>query len=404
MTKKIIIYVTLIYNIALNNNISAQDTIFYTVPNIFGFENLDADTLSNAYLLNPFFEDLYQMNTSPSKITFFHIGDSHLQADYISHTIRTKLQRNFGNAGRGLIAPLKLANTNESFNYQIKSNNIWKRQLIISKKPILPLGISGVTIQTKDTIGKIKLKSFNTDSIDYSFNKVGIIYDTDSSFHYSIKDSSSTWNQTSSYEFSSNKLTNEIEINFLKVDSTQSKATIYGFNLENNQPGIVYHSCGINGAKYTDYNKKTNFIQQIPVLKPNIIIISLGTNESFRPDFDTLSFYKEIDTLVNNIKSISAQTKIILTTPACSFKNFKKNNNLTLVSKTIVKYAIENKLPYWDLFEITGGENSAINWKKNLLLSRDGVHYTKEGYILQGNLFVIAFLKSYNQHVKHRLQ
>ena len=95
---------------------------------------------------------------------------------------------------------------------------------------------------------------------------------------------------------------------------------------------------------------------------------------------------------------------ILLTTPACTYKFNKKNSNLLSVSRTIVHYAINNQLPYWDLFEITGGENSAINWKKSLLLSRDGVHFTKNGYILQGHLFVLAFLKGYNQYVKHRLQ
>ena len=134
-----------------------------------------------------------------------------------------------------------------------------------------------------------------------------------------------------------------------------------------------------------------------------MIILSLGTNESFQVDFDTLNFRLTIDSLVQKIKKTNPNTSILLTTPACSFKNKKKNNNLNLVTKTIIDYATKNDLPYWNLFDITGGENSAINWKKNLLLSNDGVHYTKNGYILQGNLFVLAFLKGYNQYVKYRL-
>lgn len=130
----------------------------------------------------------------------------------------------------------------------------------------------------------------------------------------------------------------------------------------------------------------------------------MGTNESFQPDFDTTRFYLTIDSLVKKINLVNPQSIILLTTPACSFKNYKKNTNLKLVTKTIVQYANKNQLPYWDLYELTGGENSAINWKKNLLLSRDGVHYSKNGYILQGQLFTLAFIKGYNQYVKHRLQ
>lgn len=408
MIKKIIFYITLTISTTINIHYFSQDTSNYLISKLYGFENINGDSISNIEELDEIYESLYVLkNSERTQISFFHIGDSHIQADYITHTIRTNLQKQFGNAGRGLIIPLKIAKTNESFNYSVQSKNNWKRQLIISKKITLPIGVTGATIQTRDSVGNVKLKTFNTDSLNYSFNKIQLIYDKDSSFSFWFSDTLSKWQKDSSFNttvFSSSTPTNQIYLEYEKSNSTQSKFTLFGFNVTNQSSGLIYHSTGINGAKFSDYNKPTQFSNQLQTITPKLIIISLGTNEAFLPDLDTTRFYLTIDSLISKIKLTSPNSKILLTTPADSYKNHKKNTNLKLISNTIVQYAIKNDLPYWDLFQITGGEESALNWKKNLLLSRDGVHYTKNGYILQGQLFTLAFLKGYNQYVKHRLQ
>lgn len=406
MIKRIIICILLINNVLTNSYTFSQDSLNFVIPKLYGFENIEADSIYNSEKLAPLYEALYLLEKKADKISFFHIGDSHLQADYISHTIRTNLQKKFGNAGRGLISPLKIAKTNEPFNYLTQSNNNWRRQLIISKKITFPIGISGVTIHSRDTIGKISIKTFDTDSLNYSFNKITLLHQPDSAFTLQVKDSISFWSNKSDNPsiFTFTKNTHSLDIHFQKNDSIQKNITFFGGILENDSAGILYHSTGINGAKYSDYNKPTQFVNQLNLLNPKLIILSLGTNESFLPDFDTTRFYLTIDSLVKKIQSYSPQSIILLTTPACSYKNHKKNTILKPVVKTIVQYAIKNQLPYWDLFELTGGENSALNWKKNLLLSRDGVHYSKNGYILQGQLFTLAFIKGYNQYVKHRLQ
>lgn len=72
------------------------------------------------------------------------------------------------------------------------------------------------------------------------------------------------------------------------------------------------------------------------------------------------------------------------------------------VASTIICFATENNIAYWDLQDATGGKNSAHYWKQNKLLGQDGVHYTSGGYTLQGNLFCKAFLNAYNTYVSNR--
>ena len=409
MTKKHIYVLWVIYLISLYSN--SQDTIGFNLPKSYGFENIIGDTISKSSHLNDFFSKLLtQKRYNDKKINILHIGDSHLQADYITHTSRVSLQKIFGNAGRGFIAPLKISKSNEPFNYLTTSNKTWKSTRCVSNKQLQPVGVSGMSVKTNDQTAKIHIKTFNTDSVEYSFSKITLFHTkNDSTFLPFISDSSSntTFNIaesntsfTSEYK-ASNKIS-KIDVHLLKKDSAQNNFIFYGANLENDNHGILYHSIGINGARYKDYSKSEEFCNQTAGLHPDIIIISLGTNESFQKNYNSQIFYKEIDTLVMKLKFANPQTPLLLTTPANSFYYQHINNNLPLVSKTIVQYAKDNNLAYWDLFTITGGENSAILWKKANLLSRDGIHYSKDGYIHQGNLLTKAILNAYNKYVSNR--
>jgi hypothetical protein len=71
--------------------------------------------------------------------------------------------------------------------------------------------------------------------------------------------------------------------------------------LENDDAGVIYSGIGVNGAKCSDYNKFPMFFEQLPALEADLVIISLGTNESFQKNFNSDKFYNEIDTLVTKL-------------------------------------------------------------------------------------------------------
>ena len=391
--------------------IFSQDTLGFVIPKTYGFENLQGDTISNAKYLSEFLGKLQtQKNKNDKKINVLHIGDSHLQADYITHTARVNLQKIFGNAGRGFISPLKISKSNEPFNYQSTSNNKWRSTRCISSKQTQPIGLGGMSIKTNEENTTIHIKTYNTDSLDYSFSKIKLYYaKNDSSFTLQILDTNSNnkfilENSKTPYtsNYTASKNSSSFSIHLQKMDSTQTNLIFYGVELENGNTGILYHCIGINGARYKDYSKSEEFCLQTASLNPDMIVISLGTNESFQKKYNSEIFYKEIDTLVTNLKKVNPNTPILLTTPANSFYYHQINYNIPLVSQTIIKYATDNNLAYWDLFSITGGQNSAVLWKKANLLSRDGIHYSKDGYIHQGNLLTKAIINAYNKYVSTR--
>ena len=46
-----------------------------------------------------------------------------------------------------------------------------------------------------------------------------------------------------------------------------------------------------------------------------------------------------------------------------------------------------------------GGLNSILVWQRFGLAKRDRIHFTGKGYLLQGDLFFNAFLKSYDHYI-----
>jgi len=108
--------------------------------------------------------------------------------------------------------------------------------------------------------------------------------------------------------------------------------------------------------------------------------------------------------LYSQLKKENPNAGFLFTIPACSYRRKKPNPRLPLAGKTIIRFTADNNISYWDLQTASGGNNSAVNWKKNHLLRPDGVHYNLAGYDLQGNLFCKAFLNAYNAYVANRPQ
>ena len=142
----------------------------------YGLEVDTDNVINNASHLDSFFESLYQLGqTGNRKVNIVHIGDSHIQADYMTSIIRRNFHRHFGNAGRGLIVPLRVARTNEPNNFRTASKVVWRSKRCVLPDQPLPIGIGGVTIETTDKGANLEI-TMNDLWLDYSFNSLTLFY------------------------------------------------------------------------------------------------------------------------------------------------------------------------------------------------------------------------------------
>lgn len=175
-----------------------------------------------------------------------------------------------------------------------------------------------------------------------------------------------------------------------------------GLVLEKDTPGILYHSIGVNGAKASDYNKYPLFFEQLPALQPDLIIISLGTNESF-DKMPATGYIQQVNLFIENIRAKNPDTAILVMTPPPSmFKRKYPNTFAADYTKHILMQETDKKYASWDLFSVLGGLFSVNKNAARGLMASDKVHYSKAGYEMQGELFTEAFLKAYDNFKLNR--
>ncbi|MBL7874549.1 MAG: hypothetical protein JNL53_02730 [Cyclobacteriaceae bacterium] len=410
MSKYFIIWHLLI----LSHGLMAQDTLAFRIQPTYDFIDSDSNTISNPATLVSFYDKLYKLKKQKeTTVNILHIGDSHIQADYLTQAIRAHMQHEFGNAGRGLVFPGRVGRTHEPQTIHSSSSAEWESKRILYTDQPLPIGIGAMTIQTKATEAAILLKTKSLDSIDNAFNKVTFFFQKDfSSYNLVVKDSAGQYlAYVGPYTFETKNTSrillpvsvNQIEFQTLQSTPAQNQFTLFGLALENGKPGILYHATGGNGAKVKHFVEATYFGEQTQELTPDLIIISLGTNEAIDHPYIDPKFSSYLDTFVNQLKSNNPEALFLLTTPLDFYKKkTRRNPGVEIIRSKILEYADTHGLAYWDLYTSGGGKHSADQWKKNNLMQPDGIHFTKAGYILQGSLLYEALIKGYNEYVRYR--
>lgn len=183
---------------------------------------------------------------------------------------------------------------------------------------------------------------------------------------------------------------------YLIPNKEASKYELNGIVLENDTPGLIYSSIGVNGAKFSDYNKYPLFFEQLKVLHPDLLVLSLGTNESY-DHMEASAYIKELRDFIKNVKEQNGDIAIIVMTPPPSLLKARRPNvYIRDYAKSIIEIAKTDGFAVWDLYDEFGGMEGISNLKSSGLIGPDWVHYSKNGYEKQGNLFTEAFLKAYD--------
>ena len=347
-------------------------------------------------------------------INIVHLGNSHIQAGSLSGSTMRLLQKSFGNAGRGWVAPFKLSKTNEPPDYFILSNvKEWISGRCIQLNPKCPWGIGGIGIQTKAKDVDFRLIIAPKNGEGYSFNKVLLYSDSHTlplmpTGPGNEKITVSPWNNPSGSQtirIDTFRMTNLTDTLFIKSMNAQNQSghsnLYYGFNLLNGNPGILYHAIGVNGAHFSNYTNR-DYISQLSLLKPSLLIISLGGNETHGRNFNKATFENQVHSLVRLVREEIPGTAILITTPAETFKSvyvnkkrqYVRNENIAKVADVISTYTAKEGLACWDLYTISGGENSCKNWYDAKMLVSDRIHFSRTGYEEQGLLLFKAIARS----------
>lgn len=342
-------------------------------------------------------------------ISIIHLGDSHIQAGHFTMPIRQSFTQRWGDGGMGWVGPFRLLGTNPPIHTVIRASSAGTSGVKITQRDYDRESPTGMVLQTRAS-----------GAITYTLQCGGgqtfdriVIYRQRGTQPFTLSGGNSS-------EIAHDTLTTEqIVTDTLLVGRYVSSAEViapasavwYGASLERSSGGALVHTIGYNGATYYTYSKGS-FTSSVATLRPRLIILSLGTNESLARQFDRNNFGAEVARLVHRLQANNPDCAIVLTSPLYCYRkvrvrqrgkrrryrtSYRANANCQLIADELQQQARELGCGYIDLFAHFGGAAGAAQLLSSGILSGDRVHLTAAGYNKVGEAIATALQDDYKQ-------
>ena len=343
------------------------------------------------------------------QVSVVHIGGSHVQADLWSMQLRHRLQAMAPGlrAGRGFIFPYNMAKSNNPYWYHPEYTGNWTAVRNVARTDSTVLGAAGISVTTTDTLTTIKV-SFRGDAYPgYAFDRVRVLHRMDSSYEVQAWCADTTVridrrvDATGGYtEFTYDRLRDTLRLRIQRTDTAQRRFTLRGIVLENSDPGFILHALGVNGASTASWLRCQRFTEELALLKPDLVILSIGINDAHDPGFSAERYEANYRELIRRIRLASPGAAILLTTNTDSYvKRRHVNRNAGAVRDAMRRLSTAEGVAVWDAFGVMGGEGSIRAWEKAGLAQPDRIHLKRPGYALLGDLLFAALMERYGRHL-----
>ena len=342
-------------------------------------------------------------------VSIIHLGDSHIQAGHFTMPIRQSFTQRWGNGGLGWVGPFRLLGTNPPIHTVIRASSAGTSGVKITQRDYDRESPTGMVLQTRANRAVTYTLQCGGGQ---TFDRI-VIYRKRGTQPFTLSGSSSS-------EVAHDTLTTEqIVTDTLLVGRYVSSAEViapasavwYGASLERSSGGALVHTIGYNGATYYTYSKGS-FTSSVATLRPRLIILSLGTNESLARQFDRNNFGAEVARLVHRLQASNPDCAIVLTSPLYCYRkvrvrqrgkrrryrtSYRANANCQLIADELQQQARELGCGYIDLFTYFGGAAGAAQLLSRGILSGDRVHLTAAGYNKVGEAIATALQDDYKQ-------
>lgn len=342
-------------------------------------------------------------------VSIIHLGDSHIQAGHFTMPIRQSFTQRWGDGGLGWVGPFRLLGTNPPIHTVIRASSAGTSGVKITQRDYNRESPTGMVLQTRANRAVTYTLQCGGGQ---TFDRI-VIYRKRGTQPFTLSGSSSS-------EVAHDTLTTEqIVTDTLLVGRYVSSAEVtapassvwYGASLERSSGGALVHTIGYNGATYYTYSKGS-FTSSVATLRPRLIILSLGTNESLARQFDRNNFGAEVARLVHRLQASNPDCAIVLTSPLYCYRkvrvrqrgkrrryrtSYRANANCQLIADELQQQARELGCGYIDLFTYFGGAAGAAQLLSSGILSGDRVHLTAAGYNKVGEAIATALQDDYKQ-------
>jgi lysophospholipase L1-like esterase len=373
--------------------IQKPDTLLDTIPDIIPVARHKIDTCrkgvtciedfsAEGNAMEAFVKSLEDVHSRPVRVAFF--GDSFIEGDILTSSLRDTLQRVLGGRGVGYVP---ITSEVSKFRTSVKhSFNNWQTYSIVGNYEVEP----------KFGIGGLCAEPLEGNYVEYSpayggwLNKLSLFFSGDlpRTLHYVIRDTVAV--DTTLYPLPGlNKIdltglrSKSIALSIAQPDSIQ----LFGVSLEEGA-GLYVDNLAMRGNSGIALSRISNaMLRETNRLRPyKLIILQFGLNVVSEKDSIQYSGYAaSMIRVVNKFKESFNDCSILIVSVSDRSSNqngaFKTIPGILAMRQAQRFVAKKTGVAFWDLFKAMGGENSMPKFvnAKPAMAAKDYTHMNFKG-------------------------
>jgi lysophospholipase L1-like esterase len=337
------------------------------------------------------------MREKRGKVRIAWLGDSMIEGDLLTQTVRKKLQSFFGGFGVGFLSATSVtAGFRSTARHQW--HGVWREENFKTKSLTAPLFLSGhlfypehgsitVTDNTVKGSGQLLVKSIicgqQPQGVDVMVNNRPLHLSTPNLLNRVVVDSSTSTD--------------------LAITFSTDNAPVYGVSFEP-ASGVVVDNFSFRGITGLELSKlDTNFLKELQQVNHyDLVVIEYGANLMFRPDDVDYSWYQShVIPVIRKLKMGMGDAELlIISTSDRAFKYgdvYRSATGVKALVKSQATVAFQNKTAFFNMFSSMGGTGTIVKWadSSTSLANKDYVHPNHKGAEVLGKIFFDAFMNDY---------
>ncbi len=359
--------------------------------------------------LDVFFESVeaLQNGERAQPVRVVHLGDSQIASDYITDTIRRRLELRYGSGGKGFLfvdRPTPGAGRTVRTGEGAEG---WDVVKLTDFKPSGPLGFSGVRFVSRGGRSSFRLQPSERIA-DLHFvtsprgGTVHVLADRNPV--------SEVPTQFTKSEVAFSRIRLPSQARTLELRAADGDVNVLGVTLESEEPGIVYDTVGLPGAFFDVYLRAQAkaFRSQLRRRNPSLVVLMLGGNDAYEIGRGRQTIARvraSARELVDRIRKAVPYASCLLMSPMEAGTRtvsgrIEPRQHDEAVGEIVRDVALRKGCAYWDIRQAMGGTGSAERWLEHRMFNEDLVHPLARGADLLGHLFDFALERARVQRPK----
>lgn len=380
-----------------------------------------------ARVLEPFFAALAELEdgSADGPVVVVQLGDSHTAGDRFSGRIRERLQRRFGDAGRGMLPPGVPFEYYRPTGVEVTQSGGWRIANSFDRDEGGVFGLSGFRAEADRAGATMVLTAtgdtgFDRAAVDILRQPAGgtLVARIDGGTPVRIE-TAGTGTGWVDIPTPAGSRTLSLEA------AGGGTVSLLGWSIGRSRPGLVLDSHGIVGATVNIVGRwsREAVAADLAARAPDLVILAYGTNEGFNDGLDPAAYRQDFETRLDFLRQAAPGAAFMVVGPpdgnrlpegcagqgqplsctpeaaagACAWSPPPMLDEVRAIQR---QTALEQRSYYWDWSQVMGGVCGTHRWTRldPPLAYGDHVHMTSAGYARSADALVDHLMTLYDRY------